>query len=98
MMKHATALPLGALLLLACYSVSRVECVPLVKSQAQVLLDCQKAWSKTFDGWVVGGDCSKASSVTCDSQGMITEIYIVDESLNGTIPDSISNLQSLSHL
>ncbi|CAI5964953.1 unnamed protein product, partial [Closterium sp. NIES-64] len=64
----------------------------------QVLLDCQKAWSTTFDGWVIGGDCSKASSVTCDSQGMITEIMISDANLNGTIPDSISNLQSLTHL
>ncbi|CAI5522495.1 unnamed protein product, partial [Closterium sp. Naga37s-1] len=64
----------------------------------QVLLDCQKAWSTKFDGWVVGGDCDKASSVTCDPQGMITDVSIVDENLNGSIPASISNLQSLTNL
>ncbi|CAI5999246.1 unnamed protein product, partial [Closterium sp. NIES-65] len=64
----------------------------------QVLLDCQKAWSTTFDGWVVGGDCDKASNVMCDSQGMITQISIIDENLNGSIPASISNLQSLTNL
>ncbi|CAI7729392.1 unnamed protein product [Closterium sp. NIES-54] len=53
-------------------AVSRVDCVPLDKSQAQFLLDCQKAWNTTFDGWMVGGDCSKAANVTCDDKGMIT--------------------------
>ncbi|CAI5489938.1 unnamed protein product, partial [Closterium sp. Naga37s-1] len=56
----------------------------------QVLLDCQKAWGTTFDAWVVGGDCEIASSVTCDSQGMITQMGISNEKLKGTIPDSIS--------
>ncbi|CAI5522479.1 unnamed protein product, partial [Closterium sp. Naga37s-1] len=65
----------------------------------QVLLDFQKAWGRpTFDGWAVGGDCDNASTVTCDSQGMITKISISDERLKGSIPASISNLQSLEYL
>ncbi|CAI7852863.1 unnamed protein product, partial [Closterium sp. NIES-54] len=96
-MKPSAALLVGTLLLLTCHAVSRIECVPFAKSQAQVLLDFQKAWGRpTFDGWVVGGDCDNASTVTCDSQGMITEIIISDVKLNGPIPDSISNLQNLA--
>ncbi|CAI7807473.1 unnamed protein product [Closterium sp. NIES-54] len=65
----------AALIMLTCLAtVARVDCTRFADSQAQVLLDCQKAWSTTFDGWVVGGDCDNASDVTCDSQGMITEM------------------------
>ncbi|CAI5522556.1 unnamed protein product, partial [Closterium sp. Naga37s-1] len=64
----------------------------------QVLLDCQKAWNRTFDGWVVGGDCSKARNVTCDSQGMITAMQLNGLKLQGPFPSTIGNLSSLTRL
>ncbi|GJP78364.1 hypothetical protein CLOP_g8675 [Closterium sp. NIES-67] len=94
-MERGAAFQIGALLLLTCLAVSRVHCVPLANSQAQVLLDCQKAWNTTIEGWKVGGDCRKASNVTCDAQGMITEISLNYNSLSGSLPASIGKLWKL---
>ncbi|CAI7829319.1 unnamed protein product, partial [Closterium sp. NIES-53] len=64
----------------------------------QVLLHCLKAWSTTIDGWMVGGDCSKARNVTCDGRGMITAISLGGHILRGSFPSSIGNLTSLTSL
>ncbi|CAI5503672.1 unnamed protein product, partial [Closterium sp. Naga37s-1] len=64
----------------------------------QVLLDCQAAWSTRIDGWVVGGDCSKAKNVTCDAKGMITAIDLQNNIFNGVIPNSIGKLSNLRTL
>ncbi|CAI5477117.1 unnamed protein product, partial [Closterium sp. Yama58-4] len=89
---------LGAVLLLTFLAVPRVDSVALANSQAQVLLDCQKAWNTTIGGWEIGGDCSKARNVTCDAKGMITSMDLGGAYLLGSFPSSIGNLTSLTHL
>ncbi|GJP48856.1 hypothetical protein CLOM_g8134 [Closterium sp. NIES-68] len=96
-MERRTALQLGALLL-TCLAVSRVTCVPFADSQVQVLMDCQKVWNRTLRGWEVGGDCSNASNITCNAQGMITEMNFQSSGLRGSIPTTIGNLISLTSL
>ncbi|GJP49267.1 hypothetical protein CLOM_g8502 [Closterium sp. NIES-68] len=91
-------LRLGALLLLTCLVASRVDSVPLAKSQAQVLLDCQTAWSRTIEGWKIGGDCNSASNITCDAQGMITDMDLSGSQISGSIPSTIGNLIRMTSL
>ncbi|CAI5469228.1 unnamed protein product, partial [Closterium sp. Yama58-4] len=64
----------------------------------RVLQDLQQAWGQNFSGWVAGGDCSLASNVTCDAQGMVTNIWLSYRQLTGSIPDSISALNRMTYL
>ncbi|GJP80339.1 hypothetical protein CLOP_g10554 [Closterium sp. NIES-67] len=90
---------LGALLVLTCLAaVSPVRCVPFAPSQLQVLLDFQQAWGRTFAGWVTGGNCSTATQVKCDAQGMLTSMDLHNQGLSGSIPSTISSMVSLTYL
>ncbi|CAI7890087.1 unnamed protein product, partial [Closterium sp. NIES-54] len=64
----------------------------------QVLQDLQQAWRRTFPGWVAGGDCSWASNLMCDAQGMVTRINLYNALLTGSIAGSISALDRLTYL
>ncbi|CAI7804070.1 unnamed protein product [Closterium sp. NIES-53] len=64
----------------------------------QLLLQAPpNAWGKTFPGWARGAYCDEISGVSCDYSGMITTIDST-ANFNGSIPDSISSLTSLSRL
>ncbi|CAI5998994.1 unnamed protein product, partial [Closterium sp. NIES-65] len=62
------------------------------------LRDCQKAWGKAVQSWVVGADCFYALGLFCDDTGMISQISYSAADLKGIIPDSISSLAALSVL
>ncbi|GJP41265.1 hypothetical protein CLOM_g928 [Closterium sp. NIES-68] len=91
---------LGALFMLTCLAaVSPVRSrVPYAASQVQVLLEFQRAWGRTFAGWVAGGNCSTAAHVTCDSQGMITSMSLHSQGLDGYIPSTIGSMVGLTYL
>ncbi|CAI7876994.1 unnamed protein product [Closterium sp. NIES-54] len=91
---------LSAALWLAASGVSPCHALPAAvinATQAAFLEDCQNAWGKTFPGWARGAYCDEISGVSCDYSGMITTIDST-ANFNGSIPDSISSLTSLSRL
>ncbi|GJP30385.1 hypothetical protein CLOM_g966 [Closterium sp. NIES-68] len=95
---------LGALfVLLTCLAaVSPVRCVPYAASQVKVLLDCQKAWGKTFTAWALENaycpNVTEYGNPFCDAKGMVTSINLGGGNLHGTIPASLGNLISLTYL
>ncbi|CAI5990655.1 unnamed protein product, partial [Closterium sp. NIES-64] len=98
LMQPRAWLVLAAMLWVAAFVSPPCDAQPIKASQAAFLRDCQKAWGMTFPGWAVGGDCSSAVGLTCDESGMITNIYLRKSVIGGSIPDSISSLNSLMSL
>ncbi|GJP33005.1 hypothetical protein CLOM_g17582 [Closterium sp. NIES-68] len=95
----AGSLWLGALIVLTFLAaVSPVRSVPYAPSQVQLLLDFQQAWGQNFAGWVSGGNCSTASYVKCDAQGMVTSMDLESQELTGSIPNTIGRMVSLTFL
>ncbi|GJP71830.1 hypothetical protein CLOP_g2620 [Closterium sp. NIES-67] len=87
---------LSALWLTSVVSSCRAQTIHA--SQAVFLTDCQNAWARTFEGWTQGANCSAAYGLECDGSGMITRMIISNNSLTGSIPDSISSLTALTQL
>ncbi|GJP42155.1 hypothetical protein CLOM_g1759 [Closterium sp. NIES-68] len=97
-MERRAALHLCALFLLTCLAVSRVNSTRFEYYQGLYLRELQKDWGTYFTDWVVGGECSNASFVACDAQGMITSMYLGLRNLKGSIPPTIGSLTKLAEL
>ncbi|CAI5973471.1 unnamed protein product [Closterium sp. NIES-64] len=93
-------LPCFAALLVALLPrVVQAVTVTLADSQAAALKECAAEWGMGATEWAQGADCAHAETITCDKDGMVTELLLNSKSLTGSIPlalTALSRLQSLN--
>ncbi|CAI7772777.1 unnamed protein product [Closterium sp. NIES-53] len=71
---------------------------PRLSPAAAVLAECQGQWQAQLRGWSKGGDCAQVEGVRCNSAGFIVSLNVSAKHLEGTIPDAIGNLTTLTQL
>ncbi|CAI5474163.1 unnamed protein product, partial [Closterium sp. Yama58-4] len=72
-----------------------VQPVTVADSQAAALKECAAEWGMRATGWAQGADCAQAKGVTCDKDGMVTQLLLNSNGLTGSIPLALTALPRL---
>ncbi|CAI5475702.1 unnamed protein product, partial [Closterium sp. Yama58-4] len=59
------------------------------------LRECAAEWGMSAAGWAQGAECAPAETITCDENGMVTQLHLNSKELTGSIPLALT---ALSHL
>mmetsp|Transcript_40489 Transcript_40489/g.101884 ORF Transcript_40489/g.101884 Transcript_40489/m.101884 type:complete len:122 (-) Transcript_40489:287-652(-) len=93
-MRQFTFVALAALLLLLLAFAPHAQA--LDAGEIEALKDMQAEWGRQL-GWTGVPSCSW-TGVVCNDAGHVVQLYLWNNQLSGSIPESIGNMQSLYNL